>query len=327
MGVILAPANGAGTARQLVAAGAGEVYLGFHDEAWTSRFGEDADVNRMSGFGRVANALSFEGLLDEIAFLRAEDRQVGIWCTFNSAQYTRAQRGWIASAYLPALAQAGASGVIVSGPELACAAADAGLRVVASTMCAIYNEDIARAYRDSGFSRVILPRDMALSEIEGVMAAVPELEYEVFLMRNGCVFADSHCLGLHRAEAPSLCRTLREAPWYEIPLSCEGARLEARVENGRLYRGRFHESACGQCALWRLERAGATAYKVVGRCDDAESLCADVALTARNAEIARACASEEAYLAAMERPEGIAALCADAGLSCYYPEVRFGSVM
>ena len=331
MGVILAPAGSGGEAAQVAAAGAREVYLGFRDDAWAERFGA-ADLNRLSGFGTTANALTFEELLNEVARVRSLEREgeapagepLAIWCTFNSAQYARDQVAWIARRYLPELAVAGATGIIVSGPQLVEAAWACGLRVTASTMCAVYNADIARACRDAGMTRVILPRDMSLAEIESVIAEVPDLEYEAFLMRNGCMFADSHCLGLHRAEEPSLCRTLRSAPWWEVPLSCGSDRLEQRVENGRLYKERFHESACGQCALWRLERAGVSAYKVVGRCDDVASLCEDVALSARNLSIARTCATEADYLEAMERPEGIRALCDDEGLSCYYPEPRFG---
>ena len=38
-------------------------------------------------------------------------------------------------------------------------AADSGLAVVASTMCGVYNADIARFYRELGCTRVIVPRD------------------------------------------------------------------------------------------------------------------------------------------------------------------------
>ncbi len=349
MGVVLAPANGKGAAMQLIEAGAREIYFGFHDENWTWHFG-NADINRMSGFGTQANVLTFEELCDEIATVRSayDAAQVSLFCTFNSALYTTAQAAFIAENYLKALAGAGLTGIIVSGPQLIEAAHALALTAVASTMCSVYNEDIARYYRDCGIQRAILPRDMTLAEIDAVVRAVPDLEYEAFLMRNGCVFADSHCLGLHRADRPSLCRTLRENAWWEVPFADDAesastrqadaqeaenrnthARkvretyLDQRIECGRLHKDIFHINTCGLCALWRLEQTGITAYKVVGRSDLLEDLCRDVALTSENLAIAQECDSEAAYLERMERPDGIRALCANQGLSCYYPEIRF----
>ena len=43
-----------------IAAGAGEFYIGFYDNAWWERFGEYADINRMSGFKKDANPYSLE---------------------------------------------------------------------------------------------------------------------------------------------------------------------------------------------------------------------------------------------------------------------------
>ncbi|MDO4501724.1 MAG: U32 family peptidase [Coriobacteriia bacterium] len=334
MGSVLAPANGKGAVIKLVAAGARELYLGFHDDAWTQAFGPDAPLNRLSGFGQTANSLSFEELLDEIFALNQTAPALGVgphdpistYCVFNAARYSSDQVRYIADRHLPQLADAGLTGVILSGPELIPAAHANGLAAVASTMCAIYHEDLARLYRDCGMDRIILPRDVTLDAIEQIRAAVPELEMEVFLMRNGCIFADSHCMGLHKADQLALCRTLREAPcWDQLSdLLAPGQEGEnAAQENDRLYKDRFHLNTCGLCALWRFEQLGVNAYKVVGRCDGLDDLCDDVELIARNIRIAQGCSSEQEYLERMERPEGLLELCANQGLSCYYPDVRF----
>lgn len=333
MGVILAPANGAGHAQQLVAAGASELYLGFHDDAWTERFGARNGLNRMSGFGEEANALGFAELLAEAESVRGrsarDDAPARLYCVFNSASYDAEQVAFIEDAYLAPLRDAGFAGIIVSGPELVTAAHAHGLAAVASTMCAVYNARIASYYRELGMDRVIIPRDVALDDIGEIRDAVPELRYEVFFMRNGCIFADSHCLGLHKAGRPSLCRSLREAyvsqQYSDAAFERDPYNLQLAIaQNNGIYRACFHENACGLCALWRLEQAGVDAYKIVGRGDNVEDLCNDVALSARNLDIARACRSEREYLEAMERPDDLLALCAQEGLSCYYPEPRFG---
>lgn len=334
MGVVLAPVNGRGAAARLLEAGTGELYMGFYDDAWTDAFGPQAPLNRMSGFGQEANALSFDDLLREVGeVLEAGFAPRGLFCVFNAAGYTARQEDYIARVYFPRLAQAGFTGAILSNAHLVRAAHENGLAAVASTMCAVYNADLAAWHADEGFDRLILPRDLSLDEIGQVTMAVPGVGHEVFLMRNGCVFADSHCMGLHKAGRPSLCRTLRTAPgWRQVPAfpgpdsrgESPAQRGRAHAENHARWAGRFHLNTCGLCALWRFERMGVDAYKVVGRGDDVDDLAADVALVSRNLAIARSCADEESYLAAMERPEGIRALCANEGLSCYYPEVRFG---
>jgi putative protease len=327
MGVALAPVNGHGAGARLLEAGARELYLGFYDPAWTERFA-GAALNRMSGFGAEANSLSFGELLDEARALRAHDPAPrGLFCVFNAMAYTAAQHDYAARAYFAPLAAAGFTGVILSDASLAYEAHAAGLEAVLSTMGAVCNAELARYHRDAGLDRVILPRDLSLDEIAEVVAAVPDLSYEVFLMRNGCPFADAHCMGFHRAGQPSLCRSLR-ASCVERQVSGyvpQAARLEGPARDAHaLWADRFHLNTCGLCALWRFEQLGVDAYKVVGRGDDVDSLADDVELVARNIEVARSCGTEAAFLAAMERPEGLRVLCENDGLSCYYPEVRFG---
>lgn len=331
MGVVLAPVNGRGAASRLAKAGARELYMGFYDPAWTERFGEGAALNRMSGFGQEANTLSFEELLDEISTLRGATAAdgadpLGFFCVFNAARYAAEHVSYIAERYLPRLAEAGFTGIIVSGPELIEAAHANGLTAVASTMCAIYNEDLARYYASRGIDRAILPRDVTLDDIAAIISAVPEMRYEVFFMRNGCVFADSHCMGLHRAGCPSTCLALRGAASYrQLPTFDGPAPLDpwAFADNDAIYRNEFHYSACGLCALWRFEQMGVDAYKIVGRGDDVDELADDVALAAENLAIARECTTEEEYLDRMKRPATILELCAMGGMSCYYPEPRF----
>ena len=61
--------------------------------------------------------------------------------------------------------------------------------------------------------RIILPRDLSLLEIEAIMHEAPSAEYEVFLMRSGCKFADSFCLGFHYDRFGALCQNLRRSTY------------------------------------------------------------------------------------------------------------------
>jgi len=315
---ILVPLNDASMASHLRELGADEFYMGFYDRAWTRRFGERADVNRMSGFGPRANRYSFEECCEVIAALRGAP----VYVTLNAAHYT-SQQVTMQRVYLRELAQAGAAGAIVSTPAQVVAAREAGLAAVASTMCGIYNAQSAQTYIDLGASRIILPRDLTLRDIELIMERASGVEYEAFLMRNGCIFSDSSCLGLHTPLHGSTCGAVRTCE-REVLLARDdfAARHDAELAD-HLYSRAFHHNACGMCAAWRLARLGIASAKVVGRADDVDSLARDVALVRRNLQIAQLCEREADYLRRMELPAGASELCR-LGFSCYYPEVRWG---
>lgn len=324
----LVPLNNPDVLPRFKEAGIGEIYLGFHDSAWTERFG-DAELNRMSGFGREANPFDFDNMLAHVS--SATQMGMSVFVCFNATAYSEEQLEFIAAAYLPKIAEANAAGIIVSNQGLITPARANGIGVVISTVAGVFNERLAAYYRDRGATRVILPRDLSSYEIEDIMRAVPDVEYEVFLMRNGCMFSDSHCLGCHRGGRPSLCMSLREGDVdINLAYAYDAANRIDEIEPGFLERARhnewllnmhYHRRTCGLCALWRFERLGVSAYKVVGRGDDADDLCADAALVVRNAALARACETEDEYLARMERPRDPATLCGYEGLSCYYPEL------
>ncbi len=323
----LVPLNSAELLPRLHEAGVGEIYVGFHDDVWDARFG-NAELNRMSGFGREANPFDFAQMCEQLARTR-ELGMRGFVC-FNASSYTAEQRAFIQEAYLPGLMQSGAQGVILSSQALVGAVRDAGLDAVISTVAGVFNSRLAAYYADLGATRIILPRDLSIFEIESIVQAQPQLQYEVFMMRNGCMFSDSHCLGCHRGGKPSLCMSLRTADW-SIQLYDHGTQaadeafLGRARENEWLLNTYYHRRTCGLCALWRFEQLGIAAYKVVGRGDDADDLVADAALVVRNTAIARDCASEEEYHERMELPREPETLCGYNGLSCYYPEISFAT--
>lgn len=322
----LVPLNNVQALDRFKAAGVGEIYVGFHDDEWERHF-PGAELNRMSGFGVQANPFDFNQMCEQLD--HAHELGIEGFVCFNASTYTPDQVEFIAEKYLPRLGRSGAKGVILSGQALIKAAREQDLNVTISTIAGIYNAKLAAYYRDRGATRLILPRDLSADEISQIVHAVPDVEYEVFMMRNGCLFSDSHCLGCHRANEPSLCTSLRTGS-HRIWLTSDPrntdtpeneAFLQKAWENEQLLNERYHRRTCGLCALWRFEQLGVNAYKVVGRGDDVDDLCFDAALVVRNAELACSCATEEEYLNRMELPRDPATLCGMHGLSCYYPEL------
>ena len=312
MGAPLVPLNAWEGVDALSAAGAEEFYVGFFDPRWQAAFGPYSDANRLSGFGAQANAFTFEQMLAVVRMAKMRGKRV--YATFNAAAYG-AEAGAFIEGYFQQLAWAGADGVILSGPELIDCAHACGLAAVASTMCAVYNRDIARFYAECGAERIILPRDLSISEIASIVEAVPDVQYEVFLMRNGCMYSDAHCLGVHGMSCGALCGEMRRAT-RRIRTSGD---VQEAARTSTLHARSFHKLACGLCALWDFEQMGIDAYKVVGRCDELSDIAVCTRMVARNIGIARACATRRAYLEAMEMPANSDALC-NRRLNCYYPD-------
>jgi len=317
---ILVPLNNHEYINEYIEAGADEFYMGFHDHRWEEEFGEFADINRMSGFRQHANRYSFE----EALFFGSKLHEKGkkIYVTLNANCYSMQQLEYMERNYFPLLKDA-VDGVIVSDLHEAERAIQAGLNAISSTMCGIYNADIAKIYSDLGVKRIILPRDLSVAEIGEIVAEMPEIEFEVFFMRNGCAFSDAFCLGMHRKECGAICGHLKRSPKIII-----GSKIGFHIMhdirfNDGLYNNRFHHSACGMCALYRLKENNISSLKIVGRADDESSVLKDIMLTKKNIEIAQSSQNEQEYLERMEFPENFGTECI-MGMNCYYPEIRFG---
>lgn len=317
---ILVPVSNTEYIDKFIDAGADEFYLGFHDDNWIDKFGKYADINRMSGFAERANPFTFEQLTKVTEDLKNKDK--GVFVAINANEYSAEQIRYMTEHYFCRLKEVGVDGVIMSDADAICAAEKAGLNPVASTMCAIYNEDIARIYRDMGVNRMILPRDLSLKEIEQICSAMPEIHFEAFFMRNGCIFSDCYCLGMHRPECGATCTYTRYGKSTYTHMYKSFADHNAVDVNDYLYRTAFHIDACAMCALYRLNAIGIQSLKIVGRADDWDSVCRDIELTKKNIEIMEKADSEDDYLNNMIFTDNFPSKCRE-GISCYYPEVRF----
>lgn len=311
---ILAPFNDFYALDSLIALGAQEMYMGFCEPEWSVYFGQYSDINRLTLFKETANRYTLKDIPSIVE--QSHLRGCRLYITINAPGYTKEQKK-VLERYIEYLGQCQVDGVIISIPELVEVVRKYHMQAVASTMCGIYNQDIARFYADLGISRMILPRELSLRDIASIMKAVPEVEYEAFLMRNGCRYSDAYCLGLHGGDCGALCYTLRQG--Y---MQVKGKESLELWQTHQQFSTQYHEFACGQCAIWRLMDLGVSAVKIVGRLDDSSEIAADVAITKRNIEIASQCANEEEYLEKMELPGDLETYCRE-GLSCYYPEVRF----
>ncbi len=306
--------------------GANEFYMGFYDEHWKEEFGEFSDINRLTLFKDSANRYTLDQLEEIVS--QIHDLDAAIYITMNAPGYLKTQEKYI-EAFFEKLSGFGVDGVIASTPDLIPLILKYHMTPVASTMCGIVNSEIAKFYREIGMQRLILPRELSLDEIASIVSRVDGVQYEAFLMRNGCRYMDANCLGLHGGECGAVCSGIRENPATFYGQFGDPAYdpVQQQTASNMLYTnamiGRyFHEFACGQCAIDSLMRIGVDAVKIVGRLDNMQDVRNDVELTRDNIRIAEQCRSHEEYLQLMRMPGPLDEYCRN-GLSCYYPEARF----
>ena len=172
---LLAPVGSPEALEAACAAGADAVYLG------SSRFGARA----AAGFG--PDAL-------EAAVEFAHARDVLVYVTVNTLVSDRELEA-IADELVMCYAS-GADAVLVQDAGVAALARELvpDLPLHGSTQMTIHSTDGVRAAADLGCTRVVLARELPLSEVEAIAAAVPWVELEVFAHGALCYGWSGQCL-------------------------------------------------------------------------------------------------------------------------------------
>ncbi|MDO5297348.1 MAG: U32 family peptidase [bacterium] len=288
-------------------AGASELYFGFEHPEWNRYFGGFAELNRMSSFGSQAN-LPYAEVAETIK--RIHEAKAAAFVTLNSPAYSERQL-----AFLKVIAQEledmGADGLIVGSIEM-CALLQkyCSLPLTASTMCAVYNTEILSFYRSLGIKRMILPRDLRWDDLCAIVTACPGIEFECFILRNGCRFSDANCLSFHSRKFGAVCCYIKKLPAQYHSSAQTDLEPETKREiygNHFLYDRAFHASACGLCQVDAFREMGICSLKIVGRADNTDEVVQDIALLRRLIDSEGTCRN-------LVRNECLY------GLNCYYPQ-------
>ncbi|HZW51304.1 MAG TPA: U32 family peptidase, partial [Rudaea sp.] len=214
------------------------------------------------------------------------------------------------------------------------------LAVHVSSVAACRNSAGVGFYRDMGVRRVILPRDVTLDEIGAIAKAAGDIEVEVFVLNDGCVFEEGACHSIHlpAKQGGPICIDSRPFSYRDAKggtISARTARMlrenDADYQRWLWYRfgcgfsttaESYPFGPCGLCAISRLQDAGVTSVKIAGR----------------EGATARKLKSVEMVRAVVQRVHGgspqedVARFAVGirkseqhcrAGFMCYYPEVRW----
>jgi putative protease len=324
---ILAPLRHSGEVLPLCAAGAHEFYCGLTPPGWNEAFGPTW-VHRRNP--KSAGVPDIEDLRHIVAL--AAPRPV--FATLNAPSYPAGAVPRLVEFARMLVDDVGVAALIVAEWELLLALCDAGIahRVHISSLASCRNPGAAAFYRDLGVARVILPRQVTLAEIEETM--LPGLEWEAFLLNDGCVFEEGICATSH-AYGP-YCIDDRIAIESRGGVGRIGIRSRSLDDRYEFFKWTLNNCGCqtsrgytlgpcGLCALPRLAQLGVASLKVVGREASLPRKLASVELAAVALGLAENGAACDDIRDAVVSRRGAPELCRDAHL-CYYPDVWAESV-
>jgi len=296
----------------LLEAGADEFFCGLTPPGWESRFGMAWANRRAQQSAGVPDAEDFKRII-------AQAGTRPVYVTLNAPYYPAGAAEMLAE-FGNWLLDAGAAGLIVADIDLLLALVESGLgaHLHVSSLATCINAGSAKYYRDLGVRRIILPRHVTLDEIGKIL--IPCLEFEVFLLNDGCVFEEGLCATTHAAGA--FCtldgegtegiapETLERYAFWKWTLNHSGC----RTGNG------YPMGPCGLCAIPRLLALGIVSFKVVGREASLPRKVASVRIASQALRLAKEGAEPEQIQKSVVALRGSPQMCEERHL-CYYPDI------
>jgi len=310
---ILSPLRSAGEVGPLKDAGADEFYCGLAPSGWAKKFGPAWSNRRHPGAAAVLNEQALQEILDAAGPLP-------VHVALNSPHYPPGAVPMLAEFGSRLIQDLGISALIVADMDLLLALIEAGHaeQLHLSSLATVSNAASARFFRELGLSRIILPRHLTLSEID--QCVVDGVEFEAFLINDGCVFEEGLCATTH--DTGTFCMAdgdgLKDMPaglleryafwkWTQNNCGCNTSKG-------------FPLGPCGLCAIPALQAAGVRSLKVVGREASLQRKYASVKLAAMARDIARKGGEAEKIREATIALRGGASLCHEKH-ACYYPDL------
>jgi putative protease len=269
---ITAPIRSATELEMLIHHGADELYCGIRTPQWEEHFAGRWWMNRRSPKGASV------GSWQELATIAATAHGAGIpvYVTLNAPFYTEGSLAYLLH-LVERLHAHGVDGIIASDINLLIRLwqEKAPLRIHLSSIATCLNSPSVGFYRDLGVQRIILPRQMRLSEIRDLVTAKgKQMEFEVFAVNDGCYYEEGFCQTNHALGGPFCLdrwryevrgdglssqrqeehiASLSEYLWYQN--NCGSSFQQDGLPNG----------PCSLCHFADFRDWGVTAVKIVGR--------------------------------------------------------------
>jgi len=339
---ILAPVNSVHEAETLVKLGAEELYCGLSPGAWRKSQGQELWLNRR-GPGN-ANVESLEELKELV--LVAHRAKAQVFLTLNQPGYAPELYADILTTVQQAQEYCGVDAFIVADPGLIRLLREALPDVVihVSSLAAVLNSAAVSFFNQLGVKRIIFPRYVQLETMKSIIERGGDhLEYEAFILNDGCVFEEGYCHVSH-AFGGAFCHN---PAWVYKPIKIKEEGIDHQSPKERLLRvnketfgehldeyrrwlwigiKNFGEMTgsqgsplgmCGLCALTQLKEIGVMSLKIVGREATLKKKVASVKLIKEMLDFIEVGHSPEEVRLQAKSIKGVKGLC-ESGYMCYY---------
>jgi putative protease len=273
---IAAPLSSATEVEMLLHYGADELYCGVRTPEWEAQFGGRVWMNRRSPQG--ANLGSWEDIQQVVNL--AHRSRIPVHVTLNAPYYSQAGMDYLLKLAEKLIGKLEIDGLIVSDLNLLMRLAGENLPINLhlSSLAGCINSQTVDFYQSLGVKRIILPRQLQLSEIKRIVTqANSSMEFEVFAVNDGCFFEEGFCqtthalggpfcltdweVNVHRCDGDPISDTqigqhlaaLREYLWFQN--NCGSSFQQDGLPNG----------PCSLCWFGHFRDWGVTTVKIVGR--------------------------------------------------------------
>jgi len=334
---IIAPVSRIEEIDLLAAAGADEFYCGVVPREWVERFGTSGVSRRL-----FANLTGYDDLARAVDSAHRLGRRLSL--ALNAQHYSAEQHDALLE-LLRRYDTMGGDAVIIGDAALLglLDGNDYRFDIHVSSIAACRNREAAQLYRDFGATRIILPRNVDLSEMKSLAHDLPDLEFEAFILNDGCVFEEGVCHTIHLPGhlGGPICMDEYRYEYRRIDgadlTADEMARFEGNETDYRSWlwyrfgcgfsvtEEGYPFGPCGLCALSQMREAGVAAVKIAGREAPSERKVRSVELVRRVIDEMDAADDEAAVARFAVGLRKQSEHCAT-GYMCYYPEVRPGAL-
>ncbi len=329
---IVAPISQLSELEPVLQAGADEIYFGMVPEDWTQQFGTSNTSRRI--FGNITDY----GEMQQIIRLSHQAGKQAM-LALNAQHYTEQQAGCLIELAKRFSNEGGDAIILADAPLLMeIAALQLNAKLHLSSIAACRNTESARLFKSLGAQRIIFPRYMQLKEIGGMIRAEPDLEFEAFVLNDGCIYEEGVCHTIHLPQkygGPICMDNYRYSLYRSGGREIDAKEQQLLSENEKDYaewvwykfscgfatsKNGYTFGPCGICAISQLHRAGLTAIKIAGREAPLPRKIKSIELVKNVRDRALKDDSQKEILTDSQQIRGRPELC-QSGYMCYYPEV------
>jgi putative protease len=187
---IQAPFDSVEEARELISAGADELYCGMISREWEAqiRFKSRYPNSRSAGFYNLHDY----GKLKEVVSM-ALGRNIPVFVCMN-APYFKIHYPLVLEEIKETI-KVGVSGIILYdiGLFLALKKEKIPVKLILSSIGACLNSEAVKMYKELGISRIILPSDLTFDEINAISRKSGDIELEHFIFNLACNNINGYC--------------------------------------------------------------------------------------------------------------------------------------